>query len=103
MIKTPTNQKKLTNVAIVRLQKGKVNFELACYRNKVEDFRAKKETNLSEVLQIDNIYSNVERGEMSNKKDIEKVFGKKINKDDIIKEILNKGLMQVSDKERESK
>ena len=50
MIKTPTNQKILTNIAIVRLKKGKVKFELACYRNKVADFRAKKETNLSEVL-----------------------------------------------------
>merc|ERR1712166_1572203 len=103
MIKTPTNQKKLTNIAIVRLQKSKINFELACYRNKVDDFRAKKETNINEVLQIDNIYSNVERGEMANKKDVEKAFGKKINKDDIINEILLKGQMQEGEKERESK
>ena len=30
---------------------------------------------------------------MANKKDIEKAFGKKINKDEIIIEILNKGDM----------
>ena len=31
---TPVNQVRLTNVAYVRLLKGKTRFEIACYRNK---------------------------------------------------------------------
>ena len=38
---TPLNQKVLTNVAIVKLKKGGKTFELACYRNKVANWRNK--------------------------------------------------------------
>ena len=38
---TPINQVKLTNVSVVRLKKGGRRFELACYRNKVQDYRNK--------------------------------------------------------------
>lgn len=38
---TPINQVKLTNVSIVRLKKGGKRFELACYKNKVLEFRKK--------------------------------------------------------------
>jgi len=41
MINTPVNQKVLTNVAVVRLKKGGKKFELACYRNKVINWRSK--------------------------------------------------------------
>ena len=50
MIKTPVNQIRLTNVAIVRLKKGGKRFELACYKNKVANWRNKVESNLNEVL-----------------------------------------------------
>jgi ribosome maturation protein SDO1 len=40
-ITTPTNQIRLTNVAIVRLKKGGKRFELACYKNKVLSWRNK--------------------------------------------------------------
>jgi len=40
-IKTPTNQKLLTNVAIVRLKKCGKRFEIACYKNKVLNWRNK--------------------------------------------------------------
>ena len=50
MIKTPVNQKRLTNVAVVCLKKGGKKFELACYLNKVVNWRAKQESNLAEVL-----------------------------------------------------
>jgi hypothetical protein len=34
-IGTPLNQKRLTNVSVVRLNKGGKRFEIACYNNKV--------------------------------------------------------------------
>jgi len=36
---TPTNQIRLTNVAIVRLKKAGKRFEIACYKNKVLSWR----------------------------------------------------------------
>jgi hypothetical protein len=36
----PTGQKRLTNIAVVRLKKNGKRFEIACYRNKVSDWRA---------------------------------------------------------------
>ena len=38
---TPTNQKRLTNIAIVRLKKGGKRFEIATYPNKVSQWRNK--------------------------------------------------------------
>ena len=38
---TPTNQKRLTNVVVVRLKKGGKRFEVACYPNKVLSWRNK--------------------------------------------------------------
>lgn len=37
---TPTNQIRLTNVAIVRIKKHGMRFEIACYKNKVQSWRA---------------------------------------------------------------
>ena len=37
---TPTNQIRLTNVAIVRLKKAGKRFEIACYKNKVMSWRS---------------------------------------------------------------
>jgi ribosome maturation protein SDO1 len=39
MIKTPTNQKLLTNIAVVRMKRGGKRFEIACYKNKVLNWR----------------------------------------------------------------
>ena len=38
-IKTPTNQKLLTNVAVVKIKKCGKRFEIACYKNKVVSWR----------------------------------------------------------------
>ena len=38
---TPTNQIRLTNVAVVRVKKGGKRFEIACYKNKVISWRNK--------------------------------------------------------------
>jgi len=35
-----TGQKRLTNIAVVKLKKNGKRFEVACYRNKVADWRA---------------------------------------------------------------
>ena len=70
MIKTPQNVKLLTNVQVVRLKKGNCRFELACYPNKIVNWRSKQEQNLAEVLQIDKIFSDVAKGEIAKPKDL---------------------------------
>ena len=98
-INTPINHVQLTNVAVVRMNKGGKRFEIACYRNKVVDYRQGLEQDLSEVLQTDRVFANVSKGEFAKAKDMQKVFGTK-DEDEISKLILSKGQVQVSDKER---
>ncbi|KAK7535351.1 UPF0023 family protein [Phyllosticta citribraziliensis] len=99
-IKTPVNQIKLTNVSLVRMKKGKKRFEIACYKNKVLEWRSGVEKDLDNVLQIPNVFINVSKGQVANKEDLSKGFGKDRPLDDIILEILNKGELQVGEKER---
>ncbi|GJJ09398.1 hypothetical protein Clacol_003620 [Clathrus columnatus] len=103
---------RLTNVSIVRLKKGGKRFELhtkvitiiwdkkiACYKNKVQEWRRGIETSLDDVLQINNVFINVSKGEVAKANDLQKAFNTSdINK--IVKEILSKGEVQVGDKER---
>jgi ribosome maturation protein SDO1 len=42
------NQVRLTNVAIVKIKKSGKRFEIACYKNKVVNWRNKVETDLDE-------------------------------------------------------
>mmetsp|Transcript_23320 Transcript_23320/g.41364 ORF Transcript_23320/g.41364 Transcript_23320/m.41364 type:complete len:470 (+) Transcript_23320:58-1467(+) len=98
-INQPVGQIKLTNVAVVRMNKGGKRFEIACYRNKVIDYRQGVEQDLSEVLQTDRVFTNVSKGEFAKAKDLQKVFGTK-DEEEIAKLILVKGQLQVSDKER---
>ncbi|UZJ54311.1 hypothetical protein CBS101457_003631 [Exobasidium rhododendri] len=98
-INQPANQIKLTNVSIVRLRKAGKRFEIACYKNKVMDWRSGTETELDEVIQIENIFSNVSKGALVPQEDLKKAFGS-TNVDEIIKEILKKGELQVGEKER---
>ncbi|KAL0930820.1 carboxypeptidase y precursor [Colletotrichum truncatum] len=99
-INLPSNQIKLTNVSLVRLKKGKKRFEIACYKNKVMEWRSGIETDLDNVLQIPNVFLNVSKGQTAPKEDLEKAFGKGKSTDDIVLEILKKGEMQVGGKER---
>lgn len=99
-INQPSNQIKLTNVSLVRLKKGKKRFELACYKNKVLEWRSGIETDLDNVLQIPNVFLNVSKGQTAPKEDLDKAFGKGKPTNDIILEILKKGELQVGDKER---
>ncbi|KAF4977377.1 hypothetical protein FZEAL_6089 [Fusarium zealandicum] len=99
-INQPSNQIKLTNVSLVRLKKGKKRFELACYKNKVLEWRSGIETDLDNVLQIPSVFLNVSKGQTAPREDLDKAFGKGKAADDIILEILKKGEMQVGEKER---
>ncbi|EAU92941.1 hypothetical protein CC1G_03728 [Coprinopsis cinerea okayama7 len=99
-INQPSNQIKLTNVSIVRLKKGGKRFEIACYKNKVQEWRTGVETDLDDVLQISNVFVNVSKGEVARSQDLQKAFGKS-DVQAIIKEILKKGELQVGEKERD--
>ena len=39
--KQPVGQKRLTNIAVVRLRKAGRRFEVACYKNKVLQWRSR--------------------------------------------------------------
>ncbi|KAK9450341.1 SBDS protein C-terminal domain-containing protein [Limtongia smithiae] len=101
-INQPSNQIKLTNVSLVRMRKGKRRFELACYQNKVQDWRSGVETDLDEVLQIPNVFLNVSKGQVAPNDDLKASFGT-TDTDKIILEILKKGELQVGEKERQAK
>ena len=64
-INTPTNQKLLTNVAVVRAKKNGKRFEIACYKNKVLSWRQGVEKDIDEVLQSHTVFLNVSKGQVS--------------------------------------
>jgi len=100
MLKQPSGQVKLTNIALMKYKVGNKKFEIACYRNKAIDYRKGIETDLDEVLQSVVIYSNAQQGHQASKEELEKYFpGMKFK--DIMKMILEKGEIQITDKERE--
>ena len=98
----PLNQVKLTNVSIVRLKKGGKRFEIACYKNKVIEWRSQIETDLDNVLQTDQIFINVSKGQLASKEELIKAF-KMDDTKEILLEILKKGELQVGEKERNQK
>jgi ribosome maturation protein SDO1 len=100
-IQQPSNQVKLTNVAIVRYKVKGQRFEVACYRNKVISWRKGIEKDIDEVVQIRNIFVNVSKGIVAKKKALIDHF-EMDDEDAIIKLILDKGEVQVSDKERKA-
>nr|XP_020174791.2 ribosome maturation protein SBDS-like [Aegilops tauschii subsp. strangulata] len=88
-------------MAVVRLRRGGQRFEIACFPNKVVNWRDRVEKDLDEVLQSDNVYSNVSKGVLAKSKDLIRIFAT----DDLVEiclEILEKGELQVSGKEREA-
>ncbi|KAJ3158557.1 hypothetical protein HDU86_002782 [Geranomyces michiganensis] len=96
---TPINQVRLTNVSVVRLKKGGKRFEIACYKNKVMEWRNNVETDLDNVLQVRSVFTNVSKGQAASKEDLQAAF-KTTDDDKIILEILKKGELQVGEKER---
>ncbi|CCH60405.1 hypothetical protein TBLA_0C06080 [Henningerozyma blattae CBS 6284] len=99
-INQPSGQIKLTNVSLVRLRKNKKRFEIACYQNKVQDYRKGIEKDIDEVLQIHQVFLNVSKGQAAPKDDLLKCFNT-ADMDEIIMEILKKGEIQLSEKERQ--
>ncbi len=99
-INQPSNQIKLANVSLVRLKKGKKRFEIACYKNKVLEWRSGIETDLDNVLQIPNVFINVSKGQTAPAAELTKAFGAKATTESVVLEILRRGELQVGDKER---
>ncbi len=96
----PSNRIDLTNVSLVRYRKSKKRFELACYKNKLLEYRSGTETDLDNVLQVPTIFLNVSKGETASQDILHKAFGKDKSQDEILAEILKKGEIQVGAKER---
>ncbi|WVO18400.1 SBDS family rRNA metabolism protein [Cryptococcus depauperatus] len=99
MLRQPGTQIKLTNVSIVRMKKGGKRFEIACYQNKVSEFRSGIENDLSEVLQIEQVFTNVPKGLVAKKEEWTKCFGTD-DMSKVIEEILRKGELQINNLER---
>lgn len=91
----------MTNVAFIKYKVGTHKYEIACYKNKAINWRNGVEKDIDEVLQSGEIYSNASHGTAAKKSDLQLSFGE-ISKNEIIKIILEKGELQVSDKEREA-
>ncbi|KAM6402844.1 LOW QUALITY PROTEIN: ribosome maturation protein SBDS-like [Rhynochetos jubatus] len=94
---TPTDQIRLTNVAVGRARRGGKRFEIACYRSKVMGWRSGAEKDLDEGLQTP--FVNVCKGQVAKKEDLVEAFGTD-DQTEICRMILSKGELQVSDKER---
>lgn len=99
-LKQPVNQVRLTNVAVVRLKRKGKRFELACYKNKVLSWREGNEEDIDEVIQTENIFANVSKGVLAKSKDLKDCF-KTDDRTNILHQILDKGELQVSEKERQ--
>ncbi|VDN07284.1 unnamed protein product [Thelazia callipaeda] len=111
-IKTPTNVKLLTNVAVVRMKKCGKRFEIACYKNKVINWRNKTEKDIDEVLQTQSVFINVSKGQLAKREELHAAFGTDdqleickilIALQEVVNlfQILEKGDLQVSEKERQ--
>uniref|UniRef100_A0A8C1V298 Ribosome maturation protein SBDS n=2 Tax=Cyprinus carpio TaxID=7962 RepID=A0A8C1V298_CYPCA len=98
---TPTNQIRLTNVAVVRMKKAGKRFEIACYKNKVMSWRSGAEKDLDEVLQTHTVFVNVSKGQVAKRDDLSSAFGTE-DLTEACTQILAKGELQVSDRERQS-
>ena len=91
-INTPTNQKLLTNVAVVRAKKNGKRFEIACYKNKVLSWRQGVEKDIDEVLQSHTVFLNVSKGQVIFHNII--VFTKILVKITAARKIINMGTLK---------
>lgn len=81
------------------MQRHGKRFEVACYRNKILNYRQGIERDLSEVLQTDRVFTNVSKGQFASSKDLQMAFGT-TDQEAVCKIILDSGQIQVSDLER---
>ncbi|KAJ5174256.1 Ribosome maturation protein SDO1 [Penicillium canariense] len=99
-INQPSNQIKFTNVSVVRLKKGKKRFELACYKNKLLEYRSGAEKDLDNVLQVPTVFLSVSKAQTAPSAELAKAFGPDTPRDEVLQEILRKGEVQVGERER---
>uniref|UniRef100_A0A672MGZ0 SBDS ribosome maturation factor n=1 Tax=Sinocyclocheilus grahami TaxID=75366 RepID=A0A672MGZ0_SINGR len=71
---TPTNQIRLTNVAVVRMKKGGKRLEIACYKNKVMEIWSMSVKDFDEVLQTNTVFVNVSKGQVAKKDTLSSTF-----------------------------
>jgi ribosome maturation protein SDO1 len=100
-ISQPVGKIVLTNVAVVRMRKGGKRFEIACYKNKVFNWRNGVEEDIDEVLQIAKGYENVSKGKFAKKSDWAKAFSVQ-SEEQACRAILDHGELQVSEGERKA-
>lgn len=99
MLKQPAASIKLANVSQVRIKKGKKKYEIVCYPNKVQDWRKGIEKDIDEVVQVPQVFTNVGKGEIASAGDLKASFGTS-DVEKVVLEILEKGELQVGNKER---
>lgn len=101
MLRQPVSQVPLTNVSVVKLKRNGFKFEIACYPNKVSNWRDNIEKDIDEVMQSKEIFTSVQKGVYAKQAELHKAFGK-IADVEIFKIILNEGEVQVNELERKS-
>lgn len=79
---------------------GKKRFELACYKNKLLEYRSGAEKDLDNVLQVPTIFLSVSKAQTAPSAELTKAFGADTPADEIRQEILRKGEVQVGERER---
>lgn len=73
---------------------------MACYKNKLLEYRSGAEKDLDNVLQVPTIFLSVSKAQTAPSAELAKSFGADVPQDDIRQEILRKGEVQVGERER---
>lgn len=81
-------------------QTGKKRFELACYKNKLLEYRSGAEKDLDNVLQVPTVFLSVSKAQTAPTAELAKSFGADTPREEILQEILRKGEVQVGERER---
>lgn len=79
---------------------GKKRFELACYKNKLLEYRSGAEKDLDNVLQVPTVFLSVSKAQTAPSAELAKAFGADTPRDEVLQEILRKGEVQVGERER---
>ena len=79
---------------------GKKRFELACYKNKLLEYRSGAEKDLDNVLQVPTVFLSVSKAQTAPSAELAKSFGAGTPREEILQEILRKGEVQVGERER---
>jgi ribosome maturation protein SDO1 len=74
-------------------------YEIACFPNKVLDWRKKVEKNILNVIQSDSIFKNVSKALLASAKELMDDFGTS-DRMEVCRLVLDKGQLQVSERER---